>query len=615
MAIITAWTLQSPNAQAWQATISAHGLVTFAPVGAVLTATPPVYADQLNAATVHTPSISNAGLVTITSGADTGQLRAALIDANGAQHIASVVNGVVYYLAPKLTVGDLIAFGLYDLETVQLLVKSIEPGQDLTAKMTFVDAAPGVHLASSGAIPPFESHITLPQKGREQIAQPRIDRIATDETVMLRSTDGSLVPRILVTLHFSSGAATPALSLEAQHRLAGSQASWERHIFAASSIVEVSLNTVLEGYNYDLRFRSLGALGQTSDWVTVEAVEVIGKTSPPPDVTGLSVNGQQLIWLYPAPPPDLAGFRVRVQVGARTSWGDAMPLHDSLVSQTSFVLFRDTGERTYLVKAVDTSGNESLIPGTFFVDYGARQFQNVAEIVDFKDAGFPGTFINGSVIGGDAVASSDTLFWKSNGLPFWTNNAAIMWPGTFKDMTYTCSITPPLPWLGGILLLDMIIQANGSLVEYAQDSGSLHWGDPVAPMWTTDSTLYWTGLPSAFAPWPGQLTGYTRQTYQVRITTQGGNVQGRISELQAIFDMPDLEETLLSVAISQDGTTRLPVTKPFAAILIVAPTPIDDGIVARIRVLDKEPTGPLVLAVDLQGSLVDGLSDFVLKGY
>ncbi len=638
MAIITAWTVQSPNAQAWQATISVHGLVTFTPVGAVLTATPPVYADQLNAAIVHTPSISNAGLVTLTSGADTGQLRAALVDANGAQHIASVVNGVVYYLAPKVSVGDLVTFGLYDQETVQLLVKSIEPGQDLTARLTFVDAAPGVHLASSGAIPPFESHVTLPQKGQEPISQPRIDRIATDETVMLRSTDGSLVPRILVTLHFSSGAAKPAVTLEAQHRLAGSSASWERQMFTAASTVEVSINTVLEGYNYDIRFRSIGEAGQTSDWVTILAVAVIGKTSPPPDVTGLSINGQQLVWLYPDMPPDFDGFRVRVQVGERTSWGDAMPLHDSLVSQTTFVLFRDTGQRTYLVKGVDTSGNESLNPATFFVDYGALQFQNVAELIDFQDQGFPGTFINGSVIGGDAVASSDTLFWKTDGLPFWTNNTAIMWPGTFKDMSYTVTITPPLPWLGGILLLDMVIQSNGYRVEYAQDSGALFWGDASALMWggetptsswgnswgeswgdSWDSVyggdLFWSGLPSAFAPWPGQLTGYTRQTYQIRITTAGGNLQGRISQFQAIFDMPDLEETLLNVAIADDATTRLPVTKTFSAILVVSPAPIDDGQVARIRVLDKEPTGPLVLAVDQNGLAVLGFSDFIVKGY
>ncbi len=616
MAILTLWTVQSPDAQAWQPSIDAHGTVTFATVGAVITVTPPVYADEGNVSVVHTPSISNAGVVTLTPGVESGQDRAALIDVNGAQHVAFVSSaGIVFFRAPKVQVGDLFTFGLFDEESVPVLVKSVQPGPDFSARITFVDAAPGVHQAASGQIPPFESHITLPRIGLDPVPAPKIDRLASDETVMIRSSDGSLVPRIVISLHLPSGAAGQAEHLEVQHRLAGSTSSWERQLFSASSIVEISIYNIQEGLNYDLRLRSIGRAGQTSDWTTIDTYAVIGKTSPPPDVTGLSINGQQLVWLYPDLPPDFDGFRVRVQVGERTSWGDAMPLHDGLVSHTSFALFRDTGQRTYLVKAVDTSGNESLNPATFFVDYGALQFQNVAELLDFQDLGFPGTFVNGSVIGGEAVASSDTLFWKADGLPFWTQDAAIMWPGTFKEMTYTVTITPPLQWLGGILLLDLVIAANGFRVDYAQDSGALFWLDPSTPMWTGDSVLFWSGLPSAFAPWPGQLTGYTRQSYQIRITTAGGNLQGRISQFQAIFDMPDLEETVLTVAIAADGTTRIPVTKPFSAILIVSPSLIDDGVATRVRVLDKEATGPLVMAVDQDGLPVEAQSDFVIKGY
>ena len=615
MALITSWSLQSPDTTAWQATISAHGVVTFAPIGGPITITPPVYGDQLNVAIVHTPSISNAGVVTITSGADTGQLRAALLDPNGAQHVASVVSGIVYWIAPKLSIGDLVTFGLFDQESVPLLVKSIEPGSDWTARITLVDAAAGVHLAASGEIPAFESHITLPQIGQEPVSQPLIDHVASDETVMLRSSDGSLVPRILVSLHFSSGAARPASHLEVQHRLTGSVASWERQVFVAASTVEVSITTVMEGLTYDLRFRALTVAGQASDWVQLNAVGVIGKTSPPPDVAGLSLNGQQLVWTYANSPPDFDGFLVRVHVGARTSWGDALPLHDGLVGHTSFLLFRDTGTRTYLVKAVDTSGNESLTPGTIFVDYGALVTQNIAEIVDLKALGFPGTITAGSVLGGNLVANSDTLFWKSDGLPFWTLDAAPMWPGTFTEMIYTATITPPLAWLGGILLLDLIVQANGWRLEYTQDSGALFWGDPSAPVWSTDGALFWAGQPSAFAPWPGQLTGYTRQAYQIRLTTFGGNTQGIVSQLQAIFDMPDVEEVLLNVAIASQAT-RLPLTHAFSAVLVVSPTVVEDGSgTVRLLILDKDAVGPLVLAIDATGGSVAGHGDFIVRGY
>lgn len=617
MATLTLWTVQSPSAQAWQPSIDAHGLVTFAPVGAVITAIPPVYADELSASIVHLPSISNAGIVTLTSAAEAGQDRAALIDVNGAQHLAVVSSsGVVFFRAPKLHVGDLFTFGLFDEESVPVLVKSIQPGQDLTARITFVDAAPGVHHASTGTIPAFDDHITLPRTGVDPVPQPKVDLIASDETVMIRSSDGSLTPRIVITLHLPSGAAAQAESIEVQHRLSGNQGSWTRQLFSASSISEISLYNIQEGLNYDLRLRSIGRAGQTSNWTTIETYAVIGKTSPPPDVAGLSINGQQLVWLYPDLPADFDGFLVRVHVGERTSWGDAMPLHDGLVSHTSFALFRDTGQRTYLVKAVDTSGNESLTPATFFIDYGALTFSNIAELIDFKDEGFPGTIVNGSVIGGDLVAHSDTLFWKSDGLPFWTHNAALMWPGTFTDASYTVTITPPLPWLGGTLLLDMVISATSARVDYAQDSGALFWGDQSSPMWTGDGVLFWSGLPSAFAPWPGQLTGYTRQAYQIRVSLTGGNVQGVISQLQAVFDLEDIEETLLAVTIADDGTTRLPLTKLFHAILVVSPTLIEDGSSAvRIRVMDKEATGPLVMAVDSTGLPVTAQGDFIVRGY
>ena len=82
MAIITSWSLQSPDTTPWQATIDAAGLVTWTTVGGVLTATPPVYLGA-TASVIWTPSISNAGIVSITSGVAAAQDWAALIDPDG----------------------------------------------------------------------------------------------------------------------------------------------------------------------------------------------------------------------------------------------------------------------------------------------------------------------------------------------------------------------------------------------------------------------------------------------------------------------------------------------------------------------------------------------------
>ena len=53
-------------------------------------------------------------------------------------------------------VGDLAAFGELGRETLRVLIRDIEPQQDLAAKLTLIAEAPGVHAAEAGAIPPLD---------------------------------------------------------------------------------------------------------------------------------------------------------------------------------------------------------------------------------------------------------------------------------------------------------------------------------------------------------------------------------------------------------------------------------------------------------------------------
>jgi hypothetical protein len=56
--------------------------------------------------------------------------------------------------------GDLFLFGLAGQESIDMIVMKIEPGADLSAKITAVDAAPAVLTADSGTPPTFISNIT-----------------------------------------------------------------------------------------------------------------------------------------------------------------------------------------------------------------------------------------------------------------------------------------------------------------------------------------------------------------------------------------------------------------------------------------------------------------------
>lgn len=62
---------------------------------------------------------------------------------------------------PMPVAGDLFLFGLSGSESIDCIVKSIEPTGDLGARLTLVDAAPGVLTADSGTIPKYDPQITL----------------------------------------------------------------------------------------------------------------------------------------------------------------------------------------------------------------------------------------------------------------------------------------------------------------------------------------------------------------------------------------------------------------------------------------------------------------------
>lgn len=615
MAIVTSWSIQSPNLNHWQATIAPTGVVTWATIGGQLTATPPVIPERDNPGVVYVPSISNTGVVTWTTAVDSGQNRAALVDSNGVQYVGVIINNAEQWIPPAVQIGDLVAVGLFEDETVPMIIKAIEPGPDLTATLTLVDAAPGVHEAATGLIPPFLSHITVPASGGNQLVdKPLLDHLASDETVMLRSSDGTFVPRIVLDLRFPSSTRPPAAYVELQHRIANSPGPWTREVFPATAVMQLSIWDVEEGQNYDIRVRAIGTIGQTSEWVTVEEYGVLGKLSRPPAATGLALNGSRLVWTYPNPPFDFAGFKVRMQVGTRASWGDAIPLHDGLLTTTSQELFDDTGRRTYLVKAFDKSQNEQEEPTTLFVDWGLIATRNIVELVDLKALGFPGTLTGGSRLGGDLVANSDTLFWKNDAQLVWGADTDLFWGGTYTTMVYETTLIPPMDWLGATLLLDLEVSGNGYQIEYAIDGPALYWGADAELFWKGDSDLWWSTAGEAWAPWPGRITVEKRQAIKLRLTLFGGTVQAAVERFQAIFDVPDLEEVLTNVPLVADGT-RLPLTKRFRTVRIVVPVVRQDGGGAvRMAVVDYEADGPLVQPFDGTGIAVDGHGDFIVRG-
>lgn len=129
-----------------------------------------------------------------------------------------------------------------------------------------------------------------------------------------------------------------------------------------ASISEIFITPAEDGEDYDVRVRTINVRGVRSDFIEVTGHTVIGKTKPPADVTGFSAvqNGDMVVIQWDqVPDVDLAGYEIRYNPGTNLTWGDATPLNKVIRGTQIIASTIPEGNQTILIKAFDTSENES----------------------------------------------------------------------------------------------------------------------------------------------------------------------------------------------------------------------------------------------------------------
>jgi hypothetical protein len=500
---------------------------------------------------------------------------------------------------PYPDVGNLAMMGLVNSETVELIVSQIRPGPDLSATLTCVDASPGVLTADQGNIPAFDPQITLPIEVNRDPPLPIIDQIVSDETVLVRDLDGSLRSAIVISLHYKSTSNTRADYVEARYKRSDSTSGFEvlpRYPPDAPSITIVGVE---DGVAYDLRVRTVNNDGPASQWAEVLGYVVVGKSTPPPAPTNLRLIGTDLlVWDYPTPPLDFDGFILRRSPGATGIWDTGLAMHAGIVSASPFtlppIIFH---QWTFMVAAVDTSGNESA-PAMLTYDFGNAALHNQVDAYDYKAHSFPGTITQGSIVGGNLVADQiSTGFWTVDANRFWSAaGTTLFWAGAYKQMTYVFQYTPASTSAGCRILIDDAI---------------------VAASWT----LEWMKGSLPFAPYPGSLEAITAELHTFRLITSAATIQGSVSFLTLYVDADDVSVKLANVAIASGGTRlTLPVT--FRGITNVQCTVILNGSETAVtaRANDKQNlaganNGPMIQGFNAAGTGVACHVDVVITGY
>lgn len=181
-----------------------------------------------------------------------------------------------------------------------------------------------------------------------------------------RRADGTIFSRLKVSwtapddIYVTSGG-----HIEIQYQK--SEASvWRTASTVAGNETWYMILDVQDGEYYNVRIRARNAAGFYSTWVVAYNHRVIGKTAPPTDVSNLSVypgkSGMVLSW---DPVLDLDLKEYRVQSGY--VWDSLIPSAQDIgrTNATNFTLTSTSPvEHGFMVKAVDTSGNESVNPAS-----------------------------------------------------------------------------------------------------------------------------------------------------------------------------------------------------------------------------------------------------------
>jgi len=268
--------------------------------------------------------------------------------------------------------GDLVLIGEENSEVQDVVIREItyEPG-DFIAEIQAVPAFDIDSVVDGEAIPTYTSSITIPPEVFRKVPPvPVVKDVRSDEFVLERDADGSLVSGILITTNYSSSRYAPATYLQARFKLSGdTDGPWKMIAPVPAEESQIKLTGLEDLQEYALQIRHISKEGQTSAWVALSNHTVQGKTNPPPDVSNLTSTVQDtnvLLSWDKVTVPDLWKYEIRV--GASWASGSVVDVVDG----TTFTIDALTaGSYVYMIKAIDTSGNYSTTEDSVTVTINA----------------------------------------------------------------------------------------------------------------------------------------------------------------------------------------------------------------------------------------------------
>lgn len=313
------------------------------------------------------------------------------------------VTPIVVASAPGI--GSLCTF-VEDGKELDLLIKDIAMDKNHNAKVTAINYAPARFDATTGPIPPFESNVTTPVDFFQPEPPQLNGDILSDESIMSRNSDGSLITRMIIPLYNVNSSDVTTL---VRYRVSG-VTQWSRPDILSNFVDKIVLTGLQDSTNYDVHifYQRLTGSMLISKPLQLNSVFFIGAGGNPSNVEGFKVsinNGIGYFEWLPNTDIDISHYFLRFTgLIEDVLWETSQILADNVFSnRVSFPI--QVG--TYLIKAVDLTGNESET-ATTIISSNAGIVNNVVENL-IAQPDWTGTKDNAQVEDGCLVLIDNTL--------------------------------------------------------------------------------------------------------------------------------------------------------------------------------------------------------------
>ena len=462
----------------------------------------------------------------------------------------------------------------------------------------------------------------------------------TDELV--EYSDGVVLTRLNIVVGASTDKFVQYYQVEAKQSTES-----DYKIIAKASQLNYEMLNVVDGKIYNVRVKSINALGVSSTY-TSENRTIVGATETPADVSSLSVSmvGSEQLQLQWTPVADLdvSYYAIRYQdVSSGAGWNSSTNL-TQVVRRKSNNVTVNARTGAFLIKAVDKLGNESDNEAIVYTNISGLEHYTVINTYN-EETAWSGTFDGDCVNGQDSsdvqIATLDTITLFDSTVGDFDDAEGVFDLGgtdtTSNPTYYASNIESSGTYIGAnTITLDAIYDAtfqttidmvtNDLYDLFDSGRGASSFDDAVGPFDGTapskcnaflqaGSSTSSLGAITTYADVSQQATLKGRYfKFRLKLTSDDNNARPEVSSMQVKLVLEKRLESEEDVE-SGAGAKAITYTNAFYASPAVGIAAQNMATGDYYTISSKTKTGFTITFYNSGGAAQDRDFDFVAKGY